>query len=470
MILSRRTAARERKSTVYKIKGEKFVQGTFSIKVYGCQMNVYDGDRLRGAMMERGWSESADMEDSDFVIFVTCSIRDKAEQKVISELGRFRRLWEKNRRPRVALVGCMAQRTGAEIAKKFPWVRVVVGPRSLGAAPESIVSALESGRTFLHLDGDPRALDDLACAPSRKSAGHKAYVTIAHGCDQFCTYCIVPYVRGRFGSRPPEAILSEIRSLVEGGAAEVTLLGQNVNSYGRDFGGGYGFAGLLKDAASTDGLRRLRFTTSHPSDFTDDILDAMTSNSRICPGINLPVQSGSDKVLREMNRKYDRAGYLGTVKKIREALPMLGLTTDLIVGFPGETEEEFGESVSLLESARFDLVHSAAYSPRSGTPAADRADQIDERERARRLVEVNGIQSRISGEINKALEGRVFEVLLDEIAPKGEGLLQGRTVTDKVVIVRAPSDMIGSFEEVRITGSSPWHLEGELKPRTISVV
>lgn len=437
----------------------------FLIQVYGCQMNVYDGDRLRTAMTNRGWEETDALEAADFVIFVTCSIRDKAEQKVASELGRLRALWEENHRPRVALLGCMAQRTGESFARKFPWIRVVAGPRHLGAVPEAIEASLLDGGLRLHMDEDPNALDDLACAPLKRSGTHKAYVTIAHGCDQFCSYCIVPYVRGRFGSRPPEEILSEVAALGRSGAREITLLGQNVNTYGKDFkekNGGYRFAQLLRDAAEVPGIERLRFTTSHPIDFTDDILEVMTANRVICPAINLPVQSGNDKVLREMNRKYTRAQYLETLRRIREALPELGLTTDLIVGFPGETEEEFEDSVSLLEEARFDLVHTAAYSPREGTPAAERRDQVPGRERARRLMKVNETQERIAREINESLIGSVAEIVLDEPAPKGGGLLQGRTRTDKVVLVAAEPESIGRTCFAKITGAGSWRLDGEL--------
>ncbi|MDL2264336.1 tRNA (N6-isopentenyl adenosine(37)-C2)-methylthiotransferase MiaB [Synergistaceae bacterium OttesenSCG-928-I11] len=433
---------------------------TFAIKVYGCQMNVYDGDRLRSAMTALGWRETSEIESADCAIFVTCSIRDKAEQKVVSELGRFRATWEKSHKPRVALLGCMAQRMGETVAKKFPWVTVVAGPRHLGAVPGAISESFEKNENIFLLDEDPNALDDLSCAPTPSGNPHKAYVTIAHGCDQFCSYCIVPYVRGRFGSRKPDTILGEIEALVHGGVLEITLLGQNVNTYGKDIG--YRFADLLTNAASIPGLRRLRFVTSHPIDFTDDILEAMTSRPNICPGINLPVQAGSDKVLKEMNRKYTRTQYLATVSRIREALPSCGLTTDLIVGFPGETTSEFEESVSLLREVCFDLVHTAAYSPREGTPAAQRTDQVLGRERARRLNEVNAIQADISSEINRALVGQTFEVLLDEPAQKGEGLLQGRTTTDKVVLVASGAEQIGTFQNVRITGSSAWCLEGEI--------
>jgi tRNA-2-methylthio-N6-dimethylallyladenosine synthase len=427
-------------------------------------MNAYDGDRLRSAMTDLGWTESSEALDSDAVIFVTCSIRDKAEQKVISELGRFRPLWEKNRRPKVALIGCMAQRTGAELARKFPWIRVVAGPRHLGAVP-SLVAESMNGGVFLRLDEDRADMEDLECAPTPKDNPHKAYITIAHGCDQFCSYCIVPFVRGRFVSRSRESVLDEANRLVNRGVLEITLIGQNVNSYGNDFDGSdanYRFANLLGEVSAIKGLRRLRFTTSHPVDFSDDILEVMSSRPNICPAINLPVQSGSNKVLREMNRKYTKTEYMAAVKKIRASLPESSITTDLIVGFPGESREEFLESVSLIEETRFDLVHTAAYSPRRGTPAANRDDQIPNAERAGRLAEINEIQSRISSEINRELLGRVMEVMFDEAAPKGEGLLQGRTVTDKVVLVKAPREMTGRFRSVKITGTGPWRLDGEL--------
>ncbi|MDR1650818.1 MAG: tRNA (N6-isopentenyl adenosine(37)-C2)-methylthiotransferase MiaB [Synergistaceae bacterium] len=431
------------------------------MRVFGCQMNAYDADRLRSAMSAKGWTETDDEDKSDFVLFVTCSVRDKAEQKVLSELGRYRAGWERAKRPGVALLGCMAARVGEDVAERFPWIRVVAAPDSLGGVPDALEEAYLNG-SFISVKGAPRGL---SCVPSPRSNRHKAYITIANGCDQFCAYCIVPYVRGRFESRLPGDILKEAEQLVRGGAAEITLLGQNVNTYGGDFTGnlsGYRFSNLLADVSSVGGLRRLRYTTSHPSDFTDDILDVMRSDSRICPGINLPVQAGSDKVLREMNRRYTRGQYMDLVRRIRDALPEAAITTDLIVGFPGETEEEFEDSVSLLRDVRFDLVHTAAYSPREGTPAAKRADQVPVRERARRLVKVNGIQTEISREINERLVGRTFEVLLDEPAPRGEGLLQGRTASDKVVLVSAPKEAAGTFRMVRVTSSGPWCLDGEL--------
>jgi tRNA-2-methylthio-N6-dimethylallyladenosine synthase len=435
----------------------------FSIRVIGCQMNVYDGDKLRGELTAGGWTETSDEDGADFVVLLTCSVRDKAEQKAMSELGKFRLKWERARRPNVALLGCMAARIGARASGRFPWVRVAAGPSQIGLVPGAMDDVMKNGSR--HIFSDIDRAEPLSCLPKTRNNPHKAYITVANGCDQFCAYCIVPYVRGRFASRAPEDILREARGLVEGGAVEITLLGQNVDAYGKDFTGrlaGYSFAALLSDAASIDGLMRLRFTTSHPSDFTEDILETMAENPGICRWINLPVQAGSDKVLREMNRGYTTGEYISLVRRIRDALPGIGLTSDLIVGFPGETEEEFEQSVSLLEELRFDLVHTAAYSEREGTPAASRADQVPAGEKARRLVRINGIQTEISRRINRALVGKVFRVLLDERAPKGEGLLQGRTDSDKVVLVKAPSELTGTFQNARVTGGGPWCLEGEL--------
>ena len=443
------------------------MERTFSIRVIGCQMNDYDGDKLRGELSSLGWKETPE-DDAEFVIFFTCSVRERAEQKALSEIGKFGRDWESKRKPQVALLGCMAARIGDAAAKRFPWITVSAGPSHIGLVPGAMARALADGTRFIMTDETKTPTSSLSCIPKTANNRHKAYLTIANGCDQFCSYCIVPYVRGRFESRPPGEIMDEAREMANNGVVEITLLGQNVNRYGRDFAdehnvrSEYGFAKLLSEVASIDGLRRVRFTTSHPSDFTDDILDVMRTRANICPSINLPVQAGSDKVLREMNRGYTRDGYLALVRRIREAFPEMGLTTDLIVGFPGETEDEFEQSVALFEEIRFDLAHTAAYSPREGTPASRRTDQVPADERKRRLVRANEVQTRISKEINSSLVGRVYETLLDEPAKKGEGLLQGRTVTDKVVLVKAPAEYIGTFRNVKVTGSSPWCLEGEI--------
>jgi tRNA-2-methylthio-N6-dimethylallyladenosine synthase len=434
---------------------------TFALQVFGCQMNVYDADRLRTALVDRGLSE-ADPDSADLVLFVTCSIRAKAEQKVASELGRLAIRHARTGRPWVGVAGCMAQRLGASLAERFANVRIVAGPRSLGLLPEAAEGVLRDGRRRLLLDADPRALEDLEELPRERLHRHKAYLTIAHGCDRFCSYCIVPYVRGRFRSRPEEEILAEAETLVAEGARELTLLGQNVDAWGGDLPQGRRFADLLDRVSRIPGLVRLRFTTSHPADFDARIVAVMADRPNVCPAVNLPVQSGSDRVLAEMRRGYTLADYEERVARIR-SLGEVGLTTDLIVGFPGETEEDFRASAALLERIRFDAVHTASFSPREGTAAARRDDFVPDPVKAARLNEINALQLEIAREINRALHGRTYPVLVDGPAPRGGGW-SARTPQDKVVILPdVPGDGLrpGSLLTVRIVGSDAWSLRGE---------
>lgn len=432
----------------------------FAIRVFGCQMNSYDGDRLRTAMLHNGWEETSDA-DADVVILVTCSIREKAEQKAASEIGRYDSLYRKKRSPAVVLVGCMAQRIGRGVAKKFPCVRLVAGPRHLGLVPQAATELSPEKPPCFFMDDDPRALTDLEFAPTARSNPFKAYVTISYGCDRFCSYCIVPYVRGRLQSRASSEILAETRALIDGGVKEITLLGQNVDAYGKDLRDGSRFSSLLCAAAGQQGLLRLRFATSHPKDFDEDILEVMAERADICRAINLPVQSGNDRILHEMNRGYTSEQYLALIERIRAALPDVSLTTDLIVGFPGETDEEFRDSYNLLKEVRFDIVHTAAYSPREGTRAAMMERQIDDRVKAERLNEINALQSRIAKEANERYVGSCFEILADGFAPRGEGKIQGRTMSDKVVILDGDESDLGRVIAVRVTRASHWSLEGE---------
>jgi tRNA-2-methylthio-N6-dimethylallyladenosine synthase len=445
------------------------------MKVYGCQMNVYDSERVRAALLRRGWIEAGE-DEADMIVFTGCSVRGKAEQKVWSELGRYAPLWKAKKRPYVALTGCIAQNLGDSVFSRFPWVRLVSGPRHIGLLPEGLERAMTGERVTL-LDEDPREFHGLDDFPSSGLPSHeppssggiiearenryRGYVTIAHGCDNFCTYCIVPYVRGRFLSRPPQEVLHEVQALIESGAREVTLLGQNVNSYGNDFDNDYGFAELLRQVART-GAERVRFVTSLPQDFTEKIARVMVEEPNICPSLNLPIQAGSDRILRLMNRKYTRAGYMEKVRMVRSLLPEVGLTSDLIVGFPGETEEDFQESVSALSEIRFDLVHTAAYSERAGTPAAAMPGALPQETRMERLNRVNELQNHIALSINRTLVGRRFRILVDGSAPRGEGLLQGRTPTDKVVLFQGTEDLLGRFVSVEIDSAESWCLKGTL--------
>ena len=434
----------------------------FTMKVYGCQMNVYDSNKLKTALKNRGWIESSDEQCADVVIFTGCSVRDKAEQKVWSELGRYSSSWEKFRRPVVAVTGCIAQNMGKKILSRYPWVRLVSGPRHIGLVPDGLETALSEaaagtrGRVIL-LDEDPRAFTDIEIgdSPYFRLNRWRAFITIAHGCDNFCTYCIVPYVRGRFLSRPFDEIIKEAQILAGDGVAEITLLGQNVNSYPN-------FSTLLREVAKISGIELVRFVTSLPQDFSDEIITAMVEESRICPSINLPIQAGSNKVLKRMNRKYTREEYFSLIERIRMRLPEVGITSDLIVGFPGESEEDFEQSIDALSRVRFDQVHTAAYSIREGTAAAGYPDQLPHEVRMERLNRVNAIQNKISLEINQGLVGKEFRILIDDFAPKGEGLIQGRTPTDKVVLLNGDYSLLGSFARVKITNAENWCLSGEI--------
>ena len=434
---------------------------SFAIKVFGCQMNSYDGDRIRTSMIHMGWKEVPE-ENADVIILVTCSIREKAEQKVASEIGRYDLRYRKTGSPAVALVGCMAQRIGLSISKKFPCVRLVSGPRHLGLVPQGIEDSFSDGAQRFFMDDDPRALEDLEVVPTERTNPFKAYVTITYGCDRFCTYCIVPYVRGRLQSRGHAEIIKEAEALAASGVSEITLLGQNVDAYGKDKKDEYGFASLLKDVSKIEGIRRLRFATSHPKDFDEDILEVMAGTPSICRAINLPVQSGSDRILKDMNRGYTRNQYIELVERIRSVLPDVSLTTDLIVGFPQETEEDFKDSYDLLKELRFDIIHTAAYSPREGTKAAIMEGQIDNKVKAARLNEINALQSQLARELNEEYVGRKFEILVDGPAPRGEGSLQGRTKTDKVVIIKGGPEYMGRYIDVKIIRASHWSLEGEI--------
>ena len=436
----------------------------FCVKVYGCQMNVYDADRVRTILCSRGWEEVSE-DEADIVMITGCSVRAKAEQKVWSELGLYDVSWKKEQRPLVALTGCIAQRIGEKALTRFPYVRLVAGPRHIGMLPNAIEQIYEHPKSRLNLlDTDARefhGLDfDSDNVTIKRENKYKAYITIAHGCDNFCTYCIVPYVRGRFVSRKPEEIFSEIEMLIKDGVKEITLLGQNVNSYGKDIN--LNFAWLLRQVSHIDGLKRVRFVTSLPQDFTDDIIDVMAEEENVCPSLNLPIQNGSDRILKLMNRKYTYAEYLEKVNKTREKIPGLGLTTDLIVGFPSETEEDFEASLNALRDIKFDLVHSAAYSEREGTPAAVMEGALPVELRLKRLTILNELQDKITFEINQKLIGQTFEILADGSAPKGENLLQGRTPSDKVVLFESKKNLLGEFVKVKITSAEAWCLHGEL--------
>ncbi len=419
------------------------------IATFGCQMNEYDSKRMEELLYPE-FLPVASPEEADLILVNTCSIREKAEHKVYSLVGRFKALKEKRPGLIIGVGGCVAQQEGERLLKRLPFLDLVFGPQGiyeLGHAIEEI----EEGRGPLVLT---KMEDDFEIPPITRPmptpSPVRAYVTIMQGCDNFCTYCVVPFVRGREVSRPKDDILEEVRLLVASGVKDITLLGQNVNSYGKKRMFSTSFAELLREVASLRGLERLRFTTSHPKDFTDDIIDAMAEGLPICDHLHLPVQSGSNRILKRMNRKYTKESYLEIVEKVKKRLPDVSLTTDVIVGFPGETDEDFKETLSLLEEVEFDQIFSFKYSPRPYTRAASFPDQVDEEIKGERLNRVIELQKGIGLRRLARFEGKTVEVLVEGKNTSREGELVGRTSGNHVVNFEGPAELIGQTVELMV--------------------
>src|ERR1700676_4225904 len=391
------------------------------VKSFGCQMNVYDSQRMADTLAPEGYVETASPDDADLIILNTCHIREKAAEKVYSELGRVRRMKDEaaasGRHVMVAVAGCVAQAEGEEIIRRAPAVDLVVGPQSYHRLPDLLARAARDGKAIdTELPVDDK-FNHLA-APGRaaiRSRGVSAFVTVQEGCDKFCTFCVVPYTRGMETSRPANKILAEIERLADAGVREVTLIGQNVNAYhgeGPD-GRPWPLALLLERVAQIDGIDRLRYTTSHPRDMNDDLIAAHRDLRELMPQLHLPVQSGSDRILAAMNRRHKRADYIDVVRRLREARPDLALTSDFIVGFPGETERDFSATLSLIDEIGFSGAFSFKYSPRPGTPSAEMADQVDEGVKSERLQRLQAAIEQSQAAFNRHCLGRTFDVLFD---------------------------------------------------------
>ena len=427
----------------------------FFIRTYGCQMNESDSERIAWLLTRRGYKGTSDETEADLIILNTCAVRDSAERKVWGKLGRLKDL--KRRKPDllIAVGGCMAQSYGEEIIRRFPHVDLVFGTRSFVKLPDLIDERLSAGRAVVDLS-EPTPFQ---FTPQLRGNGIKAWVSISTGCDNFCSYCIVPYVRGRETHRPVDEILGEIEGLAREGYKEITLLGQNVNSYRwKDVS----FSELLRMANEIGGIERIRFITSHPKDVPDDLIEAMAELEKVCEHLHLPAQSGANSILRRMNRRYTRERYLDIVRKLRREIPHAAITSDFIVGFPGESEEDFEETLSLVEEVRFDYAFCYRYSDRPGTKAASMEGKIPEHLKRRRLERLIDLTKRIALEKNSDLLGDVVEVLVEDVNPKVKGELMGRTRTNKIVFFRGNKDMIGSTLKVRITEASYWFLKGEI--------
>jgi tRNA-2-methylthio-N6-dimethylallyladenosine synthase len=434
----------------------------YLIRTFGCQMNEHDSERIAGVLEADGMVRAEDAAEAQVVVLNTCAVRQNADDRLYGNLGRLRPAKERNPGMRIVVAGCLAQKDRGEIQRRAPWVDVVVGTHALQNLLDLLRRAEREGPQM-----DVREYTEVfpSALPARRDQAHHAWVSVSVGCDNRCTFCIVPLVRGPQRSRPLGDVLAEVQGLVARGVVEVTLLGQNVNTYGRDLtvpGSSRKplFGALLRAVDEVDGLSRIRFTSPHPHDFTPDVVEAMAAGHKVCEHIHFPLQSGSDRVLRLMRRSYRSARYLGWLDRIRSAIPGIAVTTDIIVGFPGETERDFEDTLRVVEEARFDAAYTFQYSPRAGTEAAEYEDQVPKdvvQHRFDRLVEV---QERISLERNRALEGRVAEVLIEGAGRKGG--VQGRTRTNKVVNLAAAPARPGEFREVRIVRAHPHHLTGEL--------
>lgn len=435
---------------------------TYLLQTYGCQGNEADSEKIRGLLESLGFSATDSEEKADLVVFNTCAIRENAEDKVFGEVGRIKKFKDKRPGMMIAVGGCMPQEETVvdRILKKFPQVDVIFGTHNLHRLPGYLRDALAGKRPVVDVwSGEGEIVERV---PAVRKSGVKAWVNIMYGCDEFCTYCIVPYTRGKERSRRPEAILEEVRQLAESGYAEVTLLGQNVNSYGLDFTDRtYAFPDLLSDLSRIP-IPRIRFTTSHPKDFSDALIGVLAGGGNLMPAIHLPVQSGSDRILRAMNRKYTKEGYLSLIERIRRAIPGVSLTTDLIVGFPGESEDDFLQTLDLVEKAGFEGAYTFVFSPRSGTPAASMTDETTPEEKMRRLYRLNEIVNLGYGKGNDRFTGQVVRVLVEGPSKNDPEVLSGYTEHNKIVNFRGPASLAGRIVPVKVLAAKTWSLDGEI--------
>jgi len=434
----------------------------YFLATFGCQANERDSEIISGLLTEKGYEPADKPEDADLILFNTCCVRKKAEDKVFSQLGRLKALKSKHPEVIIGVCGCMVQQEGIaeEIRRRAPHVDLVFGPHNLHELP-GLLERLDRQKSA-QVSVWPERREIVENLPSQRQYPFKALVHITYGCDNFCSYCIVPYVRGRERSRKPEHIVSEIERAVADGVIEVMLLGQNVNSYGKDLRPPMTFAGLLERIERVEDLRRIRYMTSHPRDFSDVLLETIARSSKVCRHFHLPVQAGSNRILKLMNRGYTREEYLLLLEKIRRLFPEASVTTDIIVGFPGETEEDFAWTLDLIERARFDSAFTFMFSPRRGTPAAAMEGQLSSAVKKDRLQRLMRLQNKISLEINRALEGKVVEVLVEGRSKTAPDVLTGKTDGNKTVLFTGPEGLTGKLAKVLITRPQTWVLKGEL--------
>lgn len=434
------------------------------IITYGCQQNVNDSEKIRGILDMIGYEHTEDKEMADIIIFNTCCVRENAELKVFGKIGALKKLKTEKPNIIIGICGCMVQQSHIveEIEKKYKHVEMVFGTHNLYRLPELLFNIINNKKSQLEVfDIDGQIFEGV---PVKRDSITRAWVSIMYGCNNFCSYCIVPYVRGRERSRKPQTILEEIKSLVRSGCIEITLLGQNVNSYGKDLDDNIDFADLLDMISQVEGLKRIRFMTSHPKDISDKLIETMARNKNISKHLHLPFQAGSNKILKLMNRRYTKEEYLEKINKVKSLMPDIALSTDVIVGFPGEDSGDFEETLDIIKKVEFDQIYMFIYSKRKGTPAEKYDDVIDMSDKKKNFGRLLGTQNDISKKKNLEYMGRTVEVLVEGLSKYNDNALTGRTDSNKVVNFAGDARLIDKLVNVKITEAHSWFLNGEIIP------
>jgi len=431
------------------------------IRTFGCQMNVHDSEKIMKLMRDSGYEGTDNMREADLIIINTCSIREKAEQKVYSQLGRLRKL--KKERPDliIGIGGCLAQDKGSDFIRKYPFVDIIFGTHHIHRIPEFVKSVESAGEPVIET-AFRESVESLDILTLPQNGNISSYVTVMQGCNNYCSFCVVPYLRGREESRALPDIIKEVKALASCGIREVTLLGQNVNSYGKTLVNDHDFADLLREIGEIEGIERIRFTTSHPKDLSERLMNCFARIEKLCEHIHLPVQSGSDRILGMMNRNYTSADYLKKVDRLRSICPDISITSDIIVGFPGETDEDFQSTLDLMEEIRFDGIFSFKYSDRVGTPAADFEQKVPESVKQERLRILQSLQEEHTLELNKELIGRHEDILVEGVSKNSHNDVTGRTRTNRIVNFKGDSGLSGKTVYVTITEACQHSLRGNL--------
>ncbi len=434
----------------------------YLISTFGCQMNEHDSEKIAWILDGMGYELTNNREEADLIIFNTCAVRKSAEERVFGQLGELKALKRKNPDLILSVCGCMMQREDIRevVTSKYRHVDIIFGTNNIHKLPQLISRHYETGKTIIDIDEENREIEESIDANRKYS--YKAFVNITYGCNNFCTYCIVPYTRGRERSRNPESIIAEIEDLAKNGCKEVTLLGQNVNSYGKTLDSNYSFADLLKDVNNIEGIERIRFMTSHPKDISDDVISCYATLDKLCEHLHLPIQSGSNKILKAMNRKYSREDYLTIIKKVKNVLPDIAITTDIIVGFPGETEEDFEETLDIVKKVQYDSAFTFLYSIREGTKAATMENQVPDDVKHERFQRLLDTLYPIGLEKNEKLIGEIVEVLVEDVSKNNDKILNGRTRSSKLVHFPGDKELIGKLINVRIDEVKTFTLEGTI--------